>query len=100
MNQGSFNAFNYKDKEYNFEVFNLEPSKSNSISHYYNKFNTPVLFSTQFPKKKSIQMTLIGSVYGKSKFSKKHERYTEFSVDFFDAFLFIKDTHQTKVIWD
>ena len=100
MNQGSFNAYNYKDKEYNFEVFNLEPSKSNSISHYYNKFNTPVLFSTHFSKKKNIQITLIGSVYEKSKFSKKHGRYTEFSVDFFDAFLFIKDTHQTKVIWD
>jgi erythromycin esterase len=98
FNEGNFNAFNFKDGKFNFEVFTLKPSKFNTISHYFNKFNVPILFSTQIPHNKNINITQIGAVYGKDEYSRKINRYMNISKEYFDAFLFIRDTHHSNLI--
>jgi erythromycin esterase len=98
LNQGTINAYNFKDEKFNFEILTLKPSKSTSISHYFNKYDVPILFSTKIPLKKKIQITQIGAVYGKDEYSRKINRYINFSNEYFDAYLLIRDTHHSKLI--
>lgn len=97
-NQGKLNALNYKDSTYQFEIFDLESSNRKSISYYFNQYNEPILFSTNYPKKKKLCMTQIGALYGKNKNGHKILRYSLIESDYFDAYLFIQKTHETKLI--
>lgn len=99
FNKGSFNAVNFKNKNFVMEQFEFKRSKNNTISKIVLKKDDCIKFvKAEYLPNINLKMNSIGAVYGKNKSGHKTHRFRKIEKDLFDGYIIINYGNPSELL--